>query len=148
MSNLSFFQNLGLKLLGSDALAEIKGEVVKLTERTTEQKVRQAVTVENITRPLRDLVGLDRLESFFRDTLLNRAGAGGTQVTSALLLSLVGTTEAAWKISEAAQNAEASGEGFMKKKAAVLKVVREVVPGLKKSQENLVIELAVQSIKD
>lgn len=149
MSQLSFIQNLGLKLLGSNALATIKGEVVKLTERSTEQKVRGTVEVENTTRPLGEVVGRGRLEEFFRDALKSRAGAGGNQVTAALLLALVhGDTSAAHAISKAAQTAEDSGEGFMKKKAAVLKVVREVSPGLKKSQEQLLIELAVQSIKD
>uniref|UniRef100_A0AB39CD74 Tail assembly protein n=1 Tax=Pseudomonas phage RVTF4 TaxID=3236931 RepID=A0AB39CD74_9VIRU len=139
MSNLSFIQNLGLKLLG-DALSTIKGDVVTLTRKTVEK--------ENETKTLDAIVGTPRLERFFQNVLTDRSGPGATQIASALLSGIVGGNKVAYAITEAARTAEESGEGFMKKKAAVLRVIREVAPGLKKSQEQLAIELAVQLIKD
>jgi len=145
MSKLSFLQNLGLKLLGTDALAAIKGEVVDLTRKTVEDEHATALREQ----PLSLMVGASRLETFFHDTLRARARAGSNQVTSALLLSLVGDNyQVAYSITEAARVAEESGEGFMKKKAAVLRAIREKELGLSKSQEQLVIELAVQLIRD
>ncbi|WDS62200.1 hypothetical protein [Pseudomonas phage D6] len=139
---MSLLQTIGLKLLGEKALAEIKGEVAKITERTTRETIEREIP----TRAINDLVGRGRLEQFFHATLEARAKAGPNQVTSALLRGIVG--EGAFGIECAAREAEASGEGFMKKKAHVLRVVKEVAPQLTKSQQQLVIELAVQLIKE
>jgi hypothetical protein len=135
---MSFLQTLGLKLLGADALAVIKGEVVQLTRAT--------VAAEQDRAEVDTFVPRSRLEKFFQYTLNSRAQAGANQVTSALLKGIVG--DHALLITNAARDAEASGEGFMKKKAAVLKVIKEFVPTLTKSQQQLVIELAVQLAKD
>lgn len=139
---MSFLQNLGLKLLGAEALAAIKAEVAAITEK----KTRATIEEENKSKPLSAIVGNFRVERLFAETLDERAGPGANQVTSALLRALV--PEGAFGIEVAAREAELSGEGFMKKKAHVLRVVKEVAPHLTKSQQQLAIELAVQLIKD
>lgn len=140
MSKLSFLQNLGLKLLGVEALAKIKGEVAESTKQETERAV--------LRRSVSELVPSGKIEEIIQHAIDTRAGHGANQITSALLRNLVGSTDAAYLVTAAAADAENSGEGFMKKKAAVLRKVREVSPGLPKSVEQLIIELAVQMLKD
>lgn len=140
MSKLSFLQTLGLKLLGTVALNEIKDGVAAETKRSTEREV--------LSRSVSELVPASKIEQIIHDAISTRAGTGSNQVTSALLRNLAGSNENAYQITKAARDAELSGEGFMKKKAAVLRKIREVAPGLPKSAEQLLIELAVQSIKD
>lgn len=139
---MSFLQTIALKLLGQEALAKIKADVVEITKRTTLEEVDK----KNKTQPLEAIVGTPRLERFFANVLEERAAAGPNQITSALLRAIV--PEGAFGIEVAAREAEGSGEGFMKKKAHVLRAVKEIAPHLTKSQQQLVIELAVQLIKD
>lgn len=145
---MSFIQNLALKLLGSDALAVIKAEAAAQARAETETKLRNEFARDLGSKGLVDLVGNHRVETFFSTTLGDRA-AYSRQVHSALLLALCsGKTDIALAIVSAANLAEVSGEGFMKKKAAVLKVIKEKIPGISKSNAQLAIELAVQLIKD
>ncbi|MNC04037.1 hypothetical protein D3C87_1249310 [compost metagenome] len=135
---MNILQKLGLKLLGAAALATIKGDVVELT--------RKATKIENESFPISSVVGTNRLEDWLQGQLETKFR--GSQVQAALLRTLVdGDRDKSYAIIEAARVAEESGEGFMKKKAAVLKVIREVAPGMKRSAEQLAIELAVQLIK-
>lgn len=135
---MNILQKLGLKLLGAAALATIKGDVVELT--------RKAAKIENESFPISSVVGTNRLEDWLQGQLETKFR--GSQVQAALLRNLVdGDRDKSYAIIEAARVAEESGEGFMKKKAIVLKVIREVAPGMKRSAEQLAIELAVQLIK-
>lgn len=133
---MNLLQKLGLKLLGQPALAAIKGEVVDLTRLSVAQETKaKSFTARTTTGEREDFIQAELGETFRR-----------RQIQAALLVQLVGTADNAFTVAEAARVAEATGEGFMKKKAAVLKVVKEL--GLSKSQSQLVIELAVQLSKD
>jgi hypothetical protein len=133
---MSLLQTLGLKLLGSDALAAIKAEVVTLAERTFRKTEDNKSFVDRTSTHDREL--------FLSDEIANPGRL--RQIQAALLVQLVGDKQRAYEVIKASDEAEASGEGFMKKKAAVLKVVKEF--GLSKSVNQLVIELAVQLSKD
>lgn len=133
---MNFLQKIGLALLGDARLAEIKKDVVDLTRRTIEH--------ENKTTSLVDLVGRDRVERHLSAALAH-GGRYDQIVRSLLVQQFYGDEQKANALIDAAVEAEKSGEGFMKKKAAVLKVAKEL--GLAKSKANLAIELAVQLTK-
>jgi hypothetical protein len=133
---MSILKNIGLFILGDSALAEIKNEVVELTTRT--------VLTTEARKVFTDRTSFGEREDFLQNEL-HETGRR-RQVQAALLTQLTGSGDNAFTVADAARKAEESGEGFMKKKAAVLKVVKEL--GLSKSKSQLVIELAVQLIKD
>ncbi|MCY1445574.1 hypothetical protein D9M71_620940 [compost metagenome] len=133
---MNILQTIGLKLLGQQALAAIKGEVVDLT--------RISVAQENKAKSFAERTTSNEREDYIQAEISHPGRL--RQVQAALLVQLVGCQERAFEVTKAADVAEASGEGFMKKKAAVLKVVKEF--GLSKSVSQLVIELAVQLSKD
>lgn len=133
---MNFLQKIGLALLGDKRMAEIKKDVVDLTRRT--------VAHEQKNHSLVDLVGRERIEDYFSTRLSN--GSNYDRIVRAVLIQLFeGDAFKATALIDAAVKAENSGEGFMKKKSAVLKVAKEL--GLVKSQANLAIELAVQLTK-
>lgn len=133
---MSIIQKIGFALIGATTLAEIKKEVVELTTRTVLATEGLKSFFERTTSSQR--------EDFIANELFNAGRI--RQVQAALLVQLVGGEGPAFTITEAARKAEETGEGFMKKKAAVLKVVKEL--GLSKSASQLAIELAVQLSKD
>jgi hypothetical protein len=141
---MSFIKSLGLKLIGAEALDAIRNEA----HEKGIVKGRNDLVNEQKNIPISKLVDGDRLENWFSEALAKRAGGGGNQINSALLLKLAGSDKSATlAIINAVHRAEASGEGWMKKKAIVLKVVREVLGKRTKSIEQLIIELAVQAAR-
>lgn len=134
---MSILKSIGLALIGKKNLAAMNGETTNLA-RTT-------LLAEQAGQPLTTVAGRVRLEQFFANTLAERSAPGDNQITAALLVGLAGSTKAAEALVAAAAHAEGTGEGFMKKKAAVLKVAKSL--DLSKSQCQLAIELAVQLIK-
>lgn len=126
---MSILKKIGFALIGKETLATMNLDTVQLTRTAMEAEQKELFKAQFEQR-------------FFEETKLASRQA---QLLSAVLFHLTGSSDKAYQVIAAANTAEQSGEGFMKKKAAVLKVVKEL--GLSKSQNQLVIELAVQLIK-
>lgn len=126
---MSILKKIGFALIGKETLATMNLDTVQLTRTSVEAEQKELFEAQFEQR-------------FFQETKLASRQA---QLLSAVLFHLTGSSDKAYQVITAADVAEQSGEGFMKKKAAVLKVVKEL--GLSKSQNQLVIELAVQLIK-
>lgn len=133
---MNFLQKIGLALLGDARLAEIKKDVADITRASVAHEIKNTSLV--------DLVGRERVEKHLTSTL-QHGGRYDQIVRSLLIQQFYGDEEKATTLIDAAVKAENSGEGFMKKKAAVLKVAKEL--GLAKAKANLAIELAVQLTK-
>lgn len=129
---MSLIKSLGLKLLGQAGLAEILKEEAVRTASTVHRKYAQHLSPEAAQRQV-------------DAALVDVKNAPTLQFT--VLRSIVGDSATTIILIDAVKQAEASGESFMKKKSAVLKVIKEVAPGLTKSQNQLAIELAVQLAK-
>lgn len=130
---MNFVQKIGLALLGKQALAEIKKDVVTITTASVQAE-------EGLKR-------VSAVNAAFDDGVKTTVKGYATYPagTQALVLENLVGKDATQTLIKAAGEAEASGEGFMKKKAAVHKIAKTL--GLSKSGANLAVELAVQLIK-
>lgn len=131
---MSILQTIGLKLLGTEALATIKKEVVEIT--------RKSVLAEEAGKSIGERVGYTKLNDYVR--AVNAQPAYRDLILRTALGHLVGPANVDALVSSAVE-AEKSGEGFMKKKSAVLKDAKLYTTS--KSEAQAAVELAVQLTK-
>ncbi len=133
---MSILKTIGFALIGKQALADIKAEVVALTTAT--------VKAEEAAKPLEKRFSSKEREQFLADALYSPAR--GNQLAAGLLTIITGGDIAtSLALTNAARDAELTGAGFMKKKSQVHQQAKLI--GMTKADTNLAVELAVRLSK-